>query len=217
MAIVDLDVPTYITTHAIPTQAKATLKILPKPSTQVGCIPTVICKSKEVQTDEANKPKTVSMQNQTDPVPCKECLYEEHQIIRRQNYIIQDAIINTQKGYEAPYTSREDRCEMPIPGTTKHKNWLKKLTPQLKPRSPKEFTRYKQSPQFTRPELQISSQPQPTISKIRKPKALTIDNEVYTAICSRKRTQPVLVTSPKRLFLPPPPPNGGWTYTTTKY
>ena len=66
------------------------------------------------------------------------------------------------------------------------------------------------------PEL-ITSTPQPTSSRVKKPTALTIDNEVYTAICSRKRTQPTLVTSPKRIFLPPPPSNGAWSYRTSKF
>ena len=217
LAIVDLEQPTYITTHGLPNEAKTDFKIIPKPSTQIGCVPSVLCKTKEIQTDPTNHPNKTTSQIQTDNPPCKQCYYEEHQILKRQSYIIQDAILNTQAGYTPPTTSREDRSRMPLPGTTKHEKWVHKLAPQLKPRSPQDFPRYKSPAQFTKPELLITSTPQPTSSRVKKPTALTIDNEVYTAICSRKRTQPTLVTSPKHIFSPPPPSNGAWSYRTSKF
>ena len=138
-------------------------------------------------------------------------------IIQRQNYIIADAIKNASNNYIQPTNSREDRHRMPLPGTTKHKEWIKKFQPELQPKSPGEFQRYKNSPKFIRSEIKISSTPKPTSSKVKKHSALTVDHENYTAICSRKRTQPTLVTSPRRILLPPPTANGAWEYRTPKF
>ena len=178
------------------------MKVNPKPSPQIGCVPITVNKNSHTQTEDST---------------CDLCTNEEHLIIQRQNYIIADAIKNTSGKFVQPTNSREDRHKMPLPGTTKHKEWIKKFQPELKPRSPKEFQRYKSSPKFIKPEIKISSSPQTSSNKVRKPSALTLDHETYTAICSRKRTQPTLVTSPRRIILPPPPANGAWKYRTTKF
>ena len=51
----------------------------------------------------------------------------------------------------------------------------------------------------SKPKAQVSN------PKLRRPSALTVDNEAYEAICSRKATRPTLVTSPKVIQLPPRP------------
>ena len=202
LGILDLEPTQYVTTHKFPEDVKKTLIIKSKPTTQIGCVPISI---------------NTNSQTQTEEVKCDLCTHEEHLIIKRQNYIIADAIKNISGKYTQPINSREDRHKMPLPGSTKHKEWLKKFQPDLKPRSPREFQRPKNSPKFVNPEIKISSTPQTTASKVRKPSALTIDHDTYLAICSRKKTNPTLVSSPRRIILPPPPANGAWEYRTTKF
>ena len=202
LGILDLEPTQYVTTHKFPEDAKKMLKIKFKPTSQIGCVPVSI---------------NTNSQTQTEDIKCDLCTHEEHLIINRQNYIIADAIKNTSGKYTEPTNSREDRHKMPLPGSIKHKEWLKKFQPDLKPKSPREFTRSKNPPKFVNPEIKISSTPQTTVRKVRKPPALTIDHDTYLAICSRKKTQPTLVSSPKRIILPPPPANGAWEYRTTKF
>ena len=183
-----------VTTHEIPEEATTLLKVHRQPCTQIGCVPLVCHKSHTIQTEEPS---------------CKTCLYEEHLILQRQNYIRQDAINNLNQNYREPTTSREDRHRMPLPHTIAYKKWSEKLKLQLKPKSLLEFPKEARSPIFTKTELKITTKEQkPTHSGIRRPSSLTIDNQTYEAICSRKKTRPTLVTSPRKLILPPPPPNG---------
>ena len=202
LGILDLEQAQFVTTHKLPNEAKQIMKVKPKPSSQIGCVPITVSRNSHTQTEDST---------------CELCTHEEHLIIQRQNYIIADAIKNTSGKYVQPTNSREDRHRIPLPGTTKHKEWTKKFQPELKLRSPKEIQRYKSSLKFIRPKIKISSTPQTTPSKVRKPLALTVDHETYTDICSRKRTQPTLVTSARRIIRPPPPANGASEYRTTKF
>ena len=201
--IVDLKPKQFVTTNEFPPEVKQILKIIPRPTTQIGCVPLSIQKNNQTQADDS---------------VCSMCAHEEHSIIQRQNYIKADAVKNISGNYFQPTNSREDRHRIPHPGTTRHNSWLKRFQPDIKLKSPGEFQKQRNSPQFTKPEIRITSQPQPTTNNVRKPEALTVDNEAYNAICSRKRTQPTLVTSQRKIFLPPPPPsNGAREYRTTKF
>ena len=193
-----------VSTHELPEESKGILKIIKKPSTQIGCIPMTIHKNRECQTDDNT---------------CHKCTNSEHLIIQRQQYIINDAVRNCQEGYSEPVTSREDRHKMPLPSTTIYNKWCAKLKPSLIPRSPREFPKPPTPPRFTNPELKITSSTDgaTSSSRIRKPTSLTIDNSTYEAICSRKKTRPTLVTSPRKIILPPPPQDGKWSYRTTKF
>ena len=73
------------------------------------------------------------------------------------------------------------------PNKSAYDKWIQKFQSETKPRSPKDFVKSQSPTIFNKPKIRISSEKQPqSNSKIRKPTALTIDNEVYTAICSRK-------------------------------
>ena len=96
---------------------------------------------------------------QTDAHQCSHCTYQKHLILQRQSYIIQDAV-NTNKGYSEPVTSREGRHKMPLPSTSAHKRWMEKLTRDIIPRSPKEFTKQQRTPTYTRPEIKVTSKVQ---------------------------------------------------------
>ena len=215
LAILDTQPPRFLNTHSLPTEAKVELKILKKPTTQIGCVFTTLVKNTSSQTDSPTK--CAHSTSQTEPVPCKSCLYQEHLILQRQSYIIRDTERNTDPNYEPPNTSREDRSAMPIPGSTKHTKWLHRFNPYMKPASPGQYQKAKSPPQFIKPELKITSEKPISTSKVRKPATLTIDHETYLAICSRKQTRPTLVTSPRKLNLPPPPANNAWSYRTTKF
>ena len=192
-----------ITTHNLPDEAKTIFKVGKKPSTQIGCIPLIGCKTHSTQTEDNH---------------CQNCTHQDHLIHRRQSYIRQDAINNLKTGYSEPYTSREERHRMAIPNANPRQQWAKKLQKDLTPKSPKDFSKIRPPPKFTHPEIRISSDlNRPSSSGVRRPSSLTIDNETYEAICSRKKTRPQLVTSPRRIFLPPPPRDGSWTYRTTKF
>ena len=190
------------TTHDTTDNAKPFFTIATKPTTQVGCIPLTRMKSGSTQTDEHS---------------CNSCTREDHLISLRQNYIREDAVRSLNIGYNNPITSREDRSRMPLSGSTNHQKWKAKLNSELKPKSPSDFVKIKPPNTFTNPELKVTSAPRSDNSHVRKPTSLTIDNETYEAICSRKRTRPMLVTSPRKLFLPAPPPSGAWSYSTTKF
>ena len=190
------------TTHDTTDNAKPFFTIATKPTTQVGCIPLTRMKSGSTQTEEHS---------------CNSCTREDHLISLRQNYIREDAVHSLNIGYNSPITSREDRSRMPIPGSTNHQKWKDKLNSELKPKSPSDFVKSKPQNKFTNPELKVSSAPRSDNSHIRKSTSLTIDNETYEAICSRKRTRPTLVTSPRKLIHPAPPPSGAWSYSTTKF
>ena len=215
LAILDMGSPKFLNTHSLPDEAKVELKIIPKPTTQIGRVPSTLIKNQGSQTDTPTK--CTHATSQTESEPCKECLYQEHLILQRQSYIIRDAELNTDSHYQPPITSREDRSTMPIPGSTRHTKWLHRFHPFLKPVSPGQYQKPKSPPQFTKPELKITSEHQTRISTVRKPSALTIDHDTYLAICSRKQTRPTLVISPRTLNLPPPPANNAWTYRTTKF
>ena len=181
---------------------KEFLKISKKPTSQIGCIPLVAMKNRESQTENSN---------------CKDCSYEEHLILQRQSYVIRDAIRNTDPNYSEPSTSREDRHKMPLPNKSAHMKWMAKFRRETVPQSPTNFKKARTTPTFTRPEIKISSSHAPVPNpKLKRPSALTVDNETYEAICSRKATRPTLVTSPKVIKLPPPRPEG-WSYRTTKF
>ena len=190
-------------THNLPEEAKTTLKVSTKATTQIGCVPVVFQKNKAAQTDIQK---------------CQDCSYNEHLIVERQQYIIDDAVRNTQSNHIEPVTSREDRQNMPLPCTARYWKWFSRLRPSLIPRTPKEFPKAVRSPTYTKSEIKITSkQSVMTNSNVRKPSTLTIDNSTYEAICSRKPTRPTLVTSPRKLVLPPPPQDGSWSYTTTRF
>ena len=135
-------------------------------------------------------------ESQTDSSQCKDCTYEEHLILQCQSYIIKDAIRNTDANYSEPSTSREDRHRMSPPNESAHKKWVAKLRRETIPQSPIDFKKARRTPTFTRPEIKISSsQAQVPNPKLKRPSALTVDNETYEAICSRKAT--TLVASPR--------------------
>ena len=75
------DEQAVFTTHDAPDKVKDFLKILPKPSTQVGCIPLIRLKEggtqKEVPSEE-----------------CYNCRNEQHSILQCQAYIRADAVRN---------------------------------------------------------------------------------------------------------------------------
>ena len=126
-------------------------------------------------------------------------------------------IRNVRDNYQEPITSREDRAKMSIQNKTSYNKWVQKLQRETKPKSPRDFQKVKAPVLFNKPEIRITSKEQKMgNSNIRKPKALTVDHEVYTAICSRKPTCPVLATSPRQILLPPPREDK-WSYTTTKF
>ena len=192
-----------LTTHGLPDEAKPYLKIGPKPTTQIGCVPLTVCKNGGTQTDSNT---------------CHNCSYQEHLILDRQTYIIRDAEISTKPNHVEPITSREDRHRMPLPSTSAYNKWKSRLQGDTKPKSPKEFPKHTNSPTFTNTELKVTSKQQQNLNPhLKRPSALTIDNSAYEAICSRVPTRPTLVTSPRRIILPPPPPNGAWSYRTTKF
>ena len=140
LGILDLEPAQFVTTHNLPKEAKQIMKVKPKPSSQIGCVPTTVNKNSHTQTENST---------------CDLCTHEEHLIIQRQNYIIADAIKNTSGKFVQPTNLREDRHKMPVLGTTKHKEWIMKFQPELKPRSPKEFQRYKSSPKSSNQELKL--------------------------------------------------------------
>ena len=192
-----------LTTHGLSDEARTYLKINPKPTSQIGCVPLTLHKNGGTQTED---------------ITCRKCTYQEHLILERQAYIIKDAEISTLPEHEEPITSREDRHKMPLPNTSAYKKWKSRLQGETKPKSPKEFPRHKNSPAFTKAEIKVTSKPQQNLNPhLKKPSALTIDNTAYEAICSRVPTRPTLVTSPRKIILPPPPPNGAWSYRTTKF
>ena len=80
IGILDLEPTQYVTTHKFPEDVKKTLTIKSKPTTQIGCVSISL---------------NTNSQTQTEEVKCDLCTYEEHLIIKRQNYIIADAIKNT--------------------------------------------------------------------------------------------------------------------------
>ena len=181
---------TFLTTHEAPQDIKEFLKISKKPTSQIGCIPLVAMKNRESQTENSK---------------CKDCSYEEHLILQWQAYIIKDAIRNTDPNYSEPSTSREDRHKMPLPNKSAHMKWIAKFRRETIPQSPTDFKKARITPTFTRPEIKISSSQAPVPNpKLKRPSALTVDNETYEAICSRKATRPTLVTSPRVIKLPPP-------------
>ena len=73
------------------------------------------------------------------------------------------------------------------------RNGPRNSSPNFNQEVQKNFRDIKALPNLSDLKLKL---PQTTPSKVRKPSALTVDHETYTAICSRKRTQPTLVTSP---------------------
>ena len=92
---------------------------------------------------------------------------------------------------------------MEIPHKSAYKKWIAKFQSETKPRSLNTFTKATSPIIFTRPEITTSSKTMvPTKSNVRKPAALTVDNDVYEANCSRRPTHPTLATSPKRIILP---------------
>ena len=154
-----------ITIQGVPKEHKEFLRVIPKLTTQVGCVPLVSLKEKCSQTEHKE---------------CKECYYQEHLILQRQNYIIKDAILNTTPGYTEATTSREDSHRMKIPNKSAHDKWIAKFKAELTPRSPGELIRSKPSLTFNKYELHITSRSQPfTNSRIRKPTALTVDNSIH--------------------------------------
>ena len=196
-------VSALLSTHNLPEEAKTTLKVSKKATTQIGCVPVTFLKNKSAQTDNQK---------------CQSCDYNEHLIVERQQYMIDDAVRNTQLNHVEPVTSREDRQNMPLPCTARYWKWFSRLRPSLIPRTPKEFPKAATPRTHTKSEIKITSkQAETTHSKVRKPSTLTIDNSTYEAICSRKPTRPTLVTSPRKLVLPPPPQDGSWSYTTTRF
>ena len=168
------------------------LKIAPKTTTQMGCFSLIRMRAGNSQTYMVDR-------------NCQDCNNEEHLILQRQAYIHADAYRNVRDNYQEPITSREDRAKMGIPNKTSYNKWVQKLQRETKPKSPRDFQKVKSPVLFNKPEIRITSKEQKIgNSNVRKPTALTIDHEVYTAICSRKPTRSVLVTSPRQILLPPP-------------
>ena len=158
----------------------------------------------ETQTDEASR-------------ECFSCSNKEHLILQRQAYIWADAYGNTMGTYHEPITSREDRTKMDISNRSSYNKWIHKFKLEMQPRSPRDFTKNKSLVIFNNPEIKITSKEAPKgTTNIRKPRALTIGNEVYEAICSRKPTCPALATSHRKILLPSPR-KGKWSYTTTQF
>ena len=142
---------------------------------------------------------------------------EEHAILQRQAYIRADVYRNVGGGYKENITSREDRRKMDLPNRSSYNKWLLKFQHKTMPKSPREFRKTKSLVIFNKPEIRITSEDtHPLNPRIKKPRALTIDNEVYEAICSSTPTRLVLVTSPRKILLPPPK-EGSWSYRTTKF
>ena len=115
--------------------------------------------------------------SQTETHQYSYCTYQEHLILKRQSYIIQDAINCTKKDYTEPVTAREDRHKMPLPSTPAYKKWNEKLRMKTIPKSPRDFSKPKRTPTFTRPEIKVTSRDQqPSNPKFRRPSTFTIDN-----------------------------------------
>ena len=206
LCILDMETnhQTLLTTHDTSGYAKEFLKLAPKTTTQIGCVPLIRMRDEDTQTDKSNR-------------NCQDCDNEEHLILQRQAYIRADAYRNIRDNFHEPITSREDRARMSIPNKTSYNKWLMKLQRETKPKSPGDFQKVKSPILFNNPEIKITSKEQNMGNpNIRKPKALTVDHEVYTAICSRKPTRPMLATSPRKILLPPPREEK-WSYTTTKF
>ena len=130
---------------------------------------------------------------------------------------VQMPIETSRNNLQETITSREDRAKMSIPNKTSYNKWLMKLRRQRKPKSPGDIQKVKSPVLFNKPEIKITSKEQTMgNTNIRKPKALTVDHKVYTVICCRKPTRPMLATSPRNIFLPPPREEK-WSYTTTKF
>ena len=96
--IMDMAEPTetLLNTHNAPRGIKEFLKIHPKPTSQVGCVPLTRHKDDETQTE-----------NPQDA--CHSCKNEEHLILQCQAYIHIDAVQNLSGNFQNPITSREDR------------------------------------------------------------------------------------------------------------
>ena len=92
-----------------------------------------------------------------------------------------------------------------------------KFQQEIKPRSASDYKKAKSQVIYNRPEIRISSAEKSTGNpRIKKPRALTVDNQTSEAICSRRPNSPVLVTSPRKSLLYPPKEEK-WSYTTTKF
>ena len=111
-------------------------------------------------------------------------------ILQRQAYIHIDAVKYLSGKFVNPTTSLEDRQRMDLPNKSAYKKWIAKLQQETSIRSPSTFQKAPSPVTFTKPEIKSSSKPSMSTSSVRKPSALTIDNEVYEAICSRKPTGP---------------------------
>ena len=146
-----------ITTHNAPTEMKCFLKIAPKPTTQVGCIPLISMRNIDAQTDSPTS-------------ACFECRNEEHLILQRQAYIKMDAVKQLCGKYEQPITSTEDRQRMNFPNRTSYLKWVDKFQQETKPKNPVEFQKAKQPVRFNSPEITITSKEVTPINpKLRKP------------------------------------------------
>ena len=113
LALIDLVKPSFMTTHSVPDELKTSIKIIPRPTTQIGCVPAVVNKDKKVQTDVTTKTPTTDSHMQTDNEPCSSCQYQEHLILKRLNYIIKDAELNTNPDHVAllPPEKTGERCQ----------------------------------------------------------------------------------------------------------
>ena len=79
-----------VNTHNLPEESKQFFTIKAKPSTQIDCVPMMSCQHRCTQTETHQ---------------CSHCTYQEHLILKRQYFIIQDAINSTRKVYAEPVTS----------------------------------------------------------------------------------------------------------------
>ena len=67
LGILDLEPPKFVTTHHLPTEAKTIFKIKSRPTTHIGCVPIIVNKNSETQTDTNH---------------CSACSHEEHLLIQ---------------------------------------------------------------------------------------------------------------------------------------
>ena len=122
VCIMDLEPGTsqaLLTTHGVDSEAKEFIKIAPRTTTQIGCVPLIRIKDGETQTETSKV--------------CNNCSHEEHLILQRMAYIQADAYRNVRQNFVEPITSREDRSKMRLQNKSAYNKWIQKFQSETKP------------------------------------------------------------------------------------